>query len=194
MDPLTHYMAGYFVGRRAGADAAGIRAVTLSAVAADADFIMILGGLEVMGRWHRSVTHSLLGALLIGLLVAAGYSHWKGRRSAVRILPWCILGAASHVLLDMFTYFRSVLTVLGVTGSAATPEYLGGVMLFWPLSSARYNLVDLGVLGPGANGAAMLALFCLSVAYIFWRAGRGDYVWRVWTDLFVRKVDDGKGS
>ena len=182
MDPLTHYLAGYLLGRHSGLSNAGIRAVTLCALLPDLDAIAVLGGWTALCTLHRTATHSLLGALLIALVVAAGVAAWTGKEQARHLLPWCLGGTLSHLLLDLFSYRTSLLTILGVAAAQTRPEYLEGLQLFWPLSEARFSLVNLGILSQASTNVAMLAIFCLLTGSLLGETLRGSRPWRLWTD------------
>lgn len=181
MDPLTHYLAGYLLGRHRGLSSAGMRAVTLCALLPDIDAIAVLSGWSALCALHRTATHSLLGALIIALVVAAGAAAWTGKARALHLLPWCVAGAFSHLLLDLFSYKTSLLTVLGVAAAQTRPEYLEGLQLFWPLSEARFSVVNLGLLSQASTNVAMLALFCLLAGSLLSGTVRGSRPWRLWT-------------
>ena len=181
MDPLTHYMAGYILGRRCNAGEAGIRAITLCALLPDIDIIEVIGGLDLFYGLHRTATHSLLSALLIALIMTAGFATWKGKSQALHILPWCLGGTLSHLFLDMFSYNTSLLSVFGVAAAQSKPAYLEGVQLFWPLSDARYSVVNLGLLSQESTNVMMIAMFCLFVGSMLGGTLKGSRPWNIWT-------------
>jgi inner membrane protein len=102
--------------------------LVLSGVAADLDYASYFGGPAVFVRLHRTLLHSLLGAALIACVVAVtffaidkirGHKLRAGSPNSMQreftaglALIVCVLGAASHILLDL---------VSGI-----------GVQLFWP--------------------------------------------------------------
>jgi hypothetical protein len=182
MDPLTHYLAGYLLGRHRGVSNAGVCAITLCALLPDIDAIAVLGGWNALCVLHRTATHSLLGALIIALVVTAGLALWTGKDQALHLLPWCLGGALSHVLLDLFSYKTSLLTIVGVAAAQTRPEYLEGLQLFWPLSEARFSVVNLGLLSQESTNVAMLVIFCLFAGSMLAVTMQGSRPWRVWTD------------
>jgi membrane-bound metal-dependent hydrolase YbcI (DUF457 family) len=182
MDPLTHYLAGYLLGRYSNLSNAGIRAVTLCALLPDIDALAVLGGWNALCVLHRTATHSLLGALIIALVVTAGLALWNGKDQALQLLPWCLGGTLSHLLLDLFSYKTSLLTILGIAAAQTRPEYLEGLQLFWPLSDARFSVVNLGLLSQASTNVAMLAIFCVFVGSMLGGTIRGSRPWRIWTD------------
>lgn len=184
MDPLTHYMTGYFLGRRSQLGDAGVRAVTLCALLPDIDMLGAVVGWDTLCVLHRTATHSLLGAAVIVVLVAVGFAVWRDKAQALQLLPWCALGTLSHLFLDLFSFKTSLLTIFGVAAAQARPEYLEGVQLFWPLSEARFSVVNLGLLSQGGTNIVMLAIFSLVIGGVVSEALRGTTPWHVWTALF----------
>jgi len=111
----------------AGAVALGSRRISrgalliglLAAAAPDFDGIPFYFGLHFGGlAWHRGVTHTLLFALLLGLIGYWCAPSWNISRAAG--YAWIALCTLSHPLLDMMT-----------NGGA-------GIALFWPLSDTRH--------------------------------------------------------
>ncbi len=184
MDPLTHYMAGYFLGRRSQLGDAGVRAVTLCAILPDIDTLGAVAGLDALYLLHRTATHSLIGAAVIVALVTMGFAVGRNRAQALQLLPWCVLGTLSHLFLDLFAFKTSLLSIFGVAAAEARPEYLEGVQLFWPLSTARFSLVNVGLLSQDGTTIAMLAIFTLVIGGVVSEALKGTTPWRVWTTLF----------
>jgi inner membrane protein len=100
----------------------------LSGVAADLDYLSYFGGPATFLRFHRTFLHSLIGSTLIAFATAAAFffldktSKSKGLastqngvrpRSGLGVaLLVCVIGACSHILLDLIS---------GI-----------GVQLFWP--------------------------------------------------------------
>ena len=136
MEPLTHALASLTLGR-AGLDRATRLATPMllvSGLAADLDWISYKAGPAAFLEWHRTASHSLLGAAVISVGVASGF--WlagRGRSVSrpVRYFPAlsvCAAGAGLHLLMDL-------------TNSA-------GVKLLWPFN-ARWFAWDLaGAIDP----------------------------------------------
>jgi len=90
-----------------------------AAVLPDLDVIAFKFGAAYGGMsGHRGLTHTLLFALLLGVIGYALAPRWKMPRVAGT--AWIALCAASHPLLDMLT-----------NGGA-------GIALLWPLETAHY--------------------------------------------------------
>ncbi len=72
-----------------------------------------------LGRYHNQWTHSLLSGLALCVAFALAMRFWRqsGFAAWLGISYTCY---ALHVIMDFFTYGR-------------------GVMLFWPLTDARYK-------------------------------------------------------
>ncbi|MDR2851881.1 MAG: metal-dependent hydrolase [Burkholderiaceae bacterium] len=100
-----------------GALAAGV----LASIAPDFDGIAFHLGIAYGGMTgHRGFTHTVLFALLFGLLGGWLAPRWRMRRVAG--YAWIMLCTLSHPLLDMMT-----------NGGA-------GIALFWPLDSVHHFL------------------------------------------------------
>ena len=91
MEPITHALASLALGR------AGLGRVTrraapmllISGLAADLDWISYTAGAPVFLQWHRTASHSLLGAAAISAVVAAGFWLWGRRSEATRSAVLC---------------------------------------------------------------------------------------------------------
>ncbi len=86
----------------------------------DADFLLV--GAFHDKSWHRAFTHSLVFALVVGLLMLAYFGRSRLREAVAYGLAF-----ASHGVLDFIT-----------------TKFGGGVKLLWPFSQERFKL---GVIG-----------------------------------------------
>jgi membrane-bound metal-dependent hydrolase YbcI (DUF457 family) len=109
MDTITHGLTGWLVSRTLpveGNRTEATAATTLGAVLPDADHIVsLLGGSEMYVRFHRGLSHSLLGITVSSLVVAilfARFGKWKDRK---RIFLLTLLGQLSHVVLDLLNAY-----------------------------------------------------------------------------------------
>jgi membrane-bound metal-dependent hydrolase YbcI (DUF457 family) len=75
--------------------------------------------LRDFGRYHNNGSHSLLIGLAVALVIGA-LAWWRKRSGFVYWFSLVLLCYQFHIILDFFTVGR-------------------GVMLFWPLSSARFE-------------------------------------------------------
>lgn len=125
MEPVTHALASMALGR------AGLNKITraatpmllVSGLLADLDWIARLGGAAGFLRYHRTMTHSLVGTVAIAAGVAAAFwlSGRRHARFAIGFFPAlaiCAMGAATHLFLDLLNGY--------------------GVKLFWPFSPKWY--------------------------------------------------------
>jgi inner membrane protein len=102
--------------------------LVVSGVAADLDYLSYFGGAAAFLRFHRTLLHSIPGSALVACVTAAAFFALNKARGQKResenpsstrreltfglALFVCVIGAASHILLDL---------VSGI-----------GVQLFWP--------------------------------------------------------------
>jgi len=130
LDPVTHGLASLALARAGQKHLPryGTAMLVVSGVAADLDYVSYFGGAATFLRFHRTLLHSILGSALVACVTAAAFfalskAHSRKRESenpnSVRTeltfglaLCVCVIGAASHILLDL---------VSGI-----------GVQLFWP--------------------------------------------------------------
>lgn len=114
-----HVMAGWLLSHWGGENESERRAITLMAIAPDADGIFVLGP-AAWREWHRTFSHNIFWAALIPL--AALLFLRRERRLA--LLPFLYISIASHYLLDLF-----------VTG-------WWGLAPLWPLSKWEFLMSD----------------------------------------------------
>jgi membrane-bound metal-dependent hydrolase YbcI (DUF457 family) len=90
----------------------------------DADlFPLLWGDLSTANQLHQHVTHSLLFTAAAALALALA-ARLLGCGDFIRLSPYFIAAAWSHLLLDLLT--------------SDTREPIG-VMLLWPFSNARFS-------------------------------------------------------
>jgi membrane-bound metal-dependent hydrolase YbcI (DUF457 family) len=124
MDTVTHGLTGWLVSRALPGEwnrNEATAAVTLGAVLPDADHLAsLVGGSEMYVRFHRGLSHSLLGVTVSSLVVAllfARYGQWKDRK---RLFLLTLLGQLSHIALDLLNAY--------------------GTQVLQPFSDARFSL------------------------------------------------------
>lgn len=166
MATLGHVAVGVVAARwrasRPGAPPLGLSMLALSALALlpDVDFIAFRLGIPYSHPFgHRGMTHSLLFAVLVGLLVALGLR--LRRRPVLLDALLATLVVASHGVLDAMT-----------TGGL-------GIEFFWPVDTHRYFLpwrfipvAPIGGRMVSARGLSVLVteavVFLPAWAYAFW--------------------------
>ena len=118
MEPITHFLTGACIGR-AGLNrrtAYATLAATLAAEAPDLDILWSFGGPVVALQHHRGITHTLIAAPAVALIITgfvwtldrAIFSRRKSRKSILEkqpiSWPWVFASAfiadLSHLLLD----------------------------------------------------------------------------------------------
>jgi membrane-bound metal-dependent hydrolase YbcI (DUF457 family) len=139
MDPLTHALASYTLKRAAFPRAARSTtiAMLIAGTIADIDVLSKYAGPSAFLTFYRTYFHSVLAALLFGLLVTLPFLLRKGGpeekpASSLPIFLAAFSAAVLHLLLDL---------------CQST-----GVELFWPFTPRRFALdslphLDLWILG-----------------------------------------------
>jgi membrane-bound metal-dependent hydrolase YbcI (DUF457 family) len=121
MDTLTHGLAGALIAKtgfsqRIGKVATAV--LVVSAVFPDSDIIVDIVGNEFLYlKYHRSLTHSFLGAFLFSALLAGIFYRFSTYKKYWDLYFLCLLGILSHIFLDLPTSF--------------------GTMIFFPFSDRR---------------------------------------------------------
>ena len=155
MDPVTHGLAGGLVAKsglahRLVPKQLEARAVALTAVAAlapDVDAIVELGADPLAFlRYHRGLTHSLLGGAVLAWVLVAPLFPGVSRK---RLFVLSSIGVYIHVLLDLLTSY--------------------GTVLLYPFRSDRFTLDWMWTFDPTFLG---ILLGCLLGVYLLRRAPR----------------------
>lgn len=98
MDPVTHVLSGLAVahaGFRQRIGRTALVAVTAGALAPDLDNIIGLWDQFAAIKYHRGLTHSLFGGILLALLLAWPISRWGGSGRYRDIVRLVYLGLAA---------------------------------------------------------------------------------------------------
>ena len=145
MNAIFHAAAGAALGAAVLGPEAGPAGLALCAAAGsspDWDGLLLCHGRALYFRYHRSLTHSVLG-VLAGALLAAGILSSYGGWDFSRVAGLWLLAAGGHTLADVFT--RS------------------GVALLYPFSDERWRVPALPWGGvPLTAGALFVALWALA--------------------------------
>lgn len=124
MDDLTHAFTGALLAKAVFSgeekeEKIVVRALWVSALAPDIDFILRAFGFETYILYHRGFTHSLFGLPFLALLLGWIFYH-LGPLKRLRYLTFlCACGIASHIFLDLITSY--------------------GTMVLSPLSDRRFS-------------------------------------------------------
>ena len=183
MDPITQGAFGAVFAQTQGnkkelAKAALIGAI--AGVAPDLDVLIRSSNDSLLAlEYHRHFTHSLLFIPFGGLIVSLILQPLLGRRLGIsfkQTLLWCIVGFATHGLLDGCTSY--------------------GTQLFWPLSDKRFAWDIISIIDP----LVTLPLMTLIVLAGLSKARRYVAIAIVWLVLYFgfssyqhqRALDEGQ--
>jgi len=169
MDPFTHYMLAYSIGRRWKLERPHLKALTFAALLPDIDVLSILLGLEFFIEFHGTVTHSIIVALCLSLVLSLIFFLYYRKN----VIPFALMGVSMHLILDFIP------TLWPRWGHV-------GMMLFYPFSLkeiALRGMVPCSLL-IGVVSVTMLTFFSLYALLFF--VNRKEYPWRIWVD--ERKV------
>jgi len=151
MDPLTHTLSGMAVAhagfhQRIGRPA--VLAVTAGALVPDVDGVMALWDQFAAIKYHRGLTHSVFGGVLLALLVAWPIYRWGARWGADKryweLVGLVYLGILLHIGLDIITPF--------------------GTKVLYPLSSTPFSWELAFVIDP-----VLTMAFALPLLVAWWR-------------------------
>jgi len=108
VDVLTHALSGIavaHVGFRQRLGRTAVVAVTAGALAPDLDNLVGLWDQFAVIKYHRGLTHSLLGGMFLALLVAWPISRWGTHKRYRDLVGLVYLGILLHIGLDLITPF-----------------------------------------------------------------------------------------
>ena len=167
MDPITQGAFGAIAAQTQGktkhiAKAAIIGA--LAGMAPDLDVLIRSSNDSLLGlEYHRHFTHSLFFIPIGGLIVSLFLYPLLGRRfgiSFLQTLVWCILGFATHGLLDACTSY--------------------GTQLLWPLSDKRFAWDIISIIDPLVS----LPLLTLIVLAARRKSRRYVFIALIWLAIY----------
>lgn len=148
MDPLTHALSGALLARatarRTGTLplSARLAAGFAAALFPDADVVLRLAGTLTYLNWHQGPTHSLVLLPLWAFALAQLFAR-LGRHPWRAWFPVACLGIAIHIAGDLITSY--------------------GVMLFAPLTTARYAVPLAFLIDPWMTGLLACGLLAAAV-------------------------------
>lgn len=135
MDPVTQGVFGALFAQTSGQSKKLAKAAVIGAIAGMApDLDVLIRSSEdslLALEYHRHFTHSLLFIPFGGLICAIILHPLLGRRFGVRFyqtLLWCVLGFASHGLIDSCTSY--------------------GTQLLWPFTDTRVAWDSISIIDP----------------------------------------------
>jgi len=122
VDLISHGLMGSMLaglGLQNKFGAAGVAATVIANIAPDLDVVSGLKGPKCFYKYHREITHSLLGATVLGLLISAGIYFFTPLHNWWAVLAMVFAGLFCHLLMDSLTPW--------------------GLPLFYPFSSKKYG-------------------------------------------------------
>ena len=122
MDPLTHTLSGVVMahtGFRQRLGRSAVIALTAGALAPGLDSIMSLWDPFAAIKYHRGLTHSVFGGVLLAVLVAWPIHRWGSHKRYRDLVGLVYLGILLHIGLDLVTSF--------------------GTRALYPLTSTRFT-------------------------------------------------------
>lgn len=132
MDPVTHIAAGVLIGQAARDRFPAVKAlVPLSALAAwmpDIDNIVTFFGPEAYMRYHRGLTHSLLGGAVLAWLLTMLTARFARGAKTSGLFVLFYFGVLSHLFLDCITSY--------------------GTSIFLPFSDVRVAFPSVFIIDP----------------------------------------------
>jgi inner membrane protein len=150
MDPVTHGVAGGLVAKSGLAhrllppdlESRGIALTALAALAPDLDAIAELSPDPLAFlRYHRGLTHSLLGGIGLALLMTLVFGRFFPGVPRRRVFVLASVGIYLHVLLDLLTSY--------------------GTVLLFPFRSQRFTLDWLWTFDPTFLGILLCGLLAV---------------------------------
>lgn len=114
MDTVTTAIGGALLGRALPEDRRGpigVAVVTLASVVPDTDIIFEAFNNDPIGglTQHRAITHSLLGAAILGPLLALAFWRFAKDKKYSRLLLLSLLGLFWHMFTDLATSWGTMI-------------------------------------------------------------------------------------
>jgi len=162
MDPISHYLFAWFIGRKLRIERAYHRVIVLAGLLPDIDALSIVFGIEYVREFHGTLTHSIFVAVLLALALAL-LLELTFKVEFLRSSVYAVLGVASHVFLDIF----NVSSFAKYGGRFLWPVYAGSLFLREFIALEYANTVHLTV----------LMLLLLGGGYFILKK---IYPWRIW--------------
>ncbi|MHB9094084.1 MAG: metal-dependent hydrolase [Eubacteriales bacterium] len=122
MDLISHGLMGTMMaglGLKEKFGLAGMVTMVVSNIAPDLDIVTGLKGPKTFYKYHREVTHSLLGAGILWLLISAVVYFFTPLHHILAVAAMVGLGIAGHLLMDSLTPW--------------------GLPLFYPFTAKKYG-------------------------------------------------------
>lgn len=159
MDPVSHYVISWAVGRRLHLDNGAFRVFLFFSVLPDIDVLSVFFGLDALLRFHGTVTHSILF-----ILSSASLAFFISRRKSFFVVAFA--GGFLHLLVDVIVNTSMFFT--------------GGCRCFWPLSDVRCLLVYHLPIPVLVFRIVYYIIFLVSYSTLAYLIYKRQYPWTVW--------------
>jgi len=162
MDPISHYLFAWLIGRKLQIERVYYRVLVFSGLLPDIDIVSIVFGIEYAREFHGTMTHSIFMALSLAVALSLlsrlifKVEFWKGSEYA-------LLGATSHIFLDIFNV-------------SSFAKY-GGRFL-WPMYPSSLFLREF--IAPEYANAIYLAILLLLLLGGGYFVIKKIYPWSIW--------------
>lgn len=141
MDLVSHGLIGSMLAGLGLKNKFGVissAAMIIGNLAPDFDGVVALKGAKTFYKYHREVTHSLIGSLVLSLLIATGIYMVTPFKHFFLLLAIVSTGVATHLLMDSFTPW--------------------GLPLFYPFSDKKYSFNLIWFIDPVIIGSLVVGL------------------------------------
>jgi len=165
MDPLSHYMFAWLIGRRLRLEAGYLKVFLILALIPDFDVASVVFGYQAAREFHGTLTHTFFIAFLLATVATAGFARIF-RTGFLQTFKYGVLGVATHFLLDFF--------------NLSTYSNKGQGRFLWPIYQDTLYLGMLLGIPLEYSTAIYFAIFIsmvFAVSY-YWR--KGEPPWNVW--------------
>jgi hypothetical protein len=169
MDPLTHYMFAYSLGRKWNLQRPQLKALTFAMLMPDLDVLSILFGFEFFVEFHGTITHSIAVALLLALVLSLILFLYYRKN----VVIYAIIGVSMHLLFDFIP------TLWPRWGHV-------GMILLYPFSTNEITLQGIVPYSLLIGVVSVILLTMLSLYALLFFMKKNEYPWRIWID--ERKV------
>lgn len=161
MDPISHYMMSWLLGRRLHLEKRVFMVFLLSSLIPDVDVLLLLLGTDAVMKYHGTFTHSIFVVPVFAVLITLALGQ-----NFKMTIPYALFGVYLHILID------SILNTAIV--------FKAGNPCMWPLLDAKclliYNIPSLSGEVMALKILLTVALYGLGIHYI----KKKEYPWKPW--------------
>ncbi len=169
MDLISHGLMGTMLaglGLQQKFGVSGVITTVIASAAPDLDVVAGLRGPKCFYKYHREITHSALGVVVLGLLISAGVYYFTPMQNWWAILAMVFAGLIGHMLMDSLTPWG-----LPLLYPFSTKKY--GFDLIWFIDpviiASLLGGVSIGYQLPEYSFVVYIGAFWLIGSYLFLR-------------------------